>query len=192
MPLGEGPFTPEDFAEVSALAIAAWTAGLERDWSAPAGTLEWSCFTTADHTVDGVFSYALDLASGRLDVYPPFCELHALDGATPSDLVNGLLAVCTMLSAVIAAAPADARAVLFGLAQFGHGDPQDFAARGALELILHTYDVCTGLGVPFDPSREMCARLREHTRDWPGVRDTPATDDPWSDVLERSGRPRAG
>jgi hypothetical protein len=85
MPLGEGPFTPDDFAELSALVIAAWTSGLDRDWSAPAGTLEWSCFTTADHTIDCVFSYALFLASRRDDVYPPFTELHALDGATPSE-----------------------------------------------------------------------------------------------------------
>jgi hypothetical protein len=190
MPLGEGPFTADDFAELSAQVVAAWTAGLDRDWSAPAGTLEWTCVATADHTIDCVFSYALFLASRRDDVYPPFTELHALPGATPSDLVNGLLAVCTMLSAVIAAAPPDARAVIFGLGALGLGDPRDFAARGALELILHAHDVGTGLGVPFDPPRDLCARLREHTRDWPGVRDTHATDDPWSDLLARSGRAR--
>jgi hypothetical protein len=41
------------------------------------GTLEWSCFKTADHTVDCVFSYAFFLASRRTDRYPPFGELHA-------------------------------------------------------------------------------------------------------------------
>ena len=190
MPLGEGPFTPDDFAELAAAVIAAWTDALDRDWSAPAGTLEWSCFTTADHTVDGVFSYALDLASRRRDVYPPFTELHALDGAAASDLVNGLSAVCTMLSAVIATAPSDTRAVIFGIGKLGLGAPHDFAARGGLELILHAHDVCAGLGVPFDPPLDLCARLREHTRDWPGARDTAATADPWSDLLERSGRAR--
>ncbi|HEX4492842.1 MAG TPA: maleylpyruvate isomerase N-terminal domain-containing protein [Acidimicrobiia bacterium] len=186
MPLGGGPFTPDDFAELSAQVIAAWTAGLDHDWSAPAGALEWSCFTTADHTIDCVFSYALFLAARRDDVYPPFTELHALPGASPRDLVNGLSAVCTMLSAVVAAAPADARAIIFGAGPTGI--PQDFAARGGLELILHAHDVCRGLGVSFDPPRDLCARLRDHTHDWPGVRDTPVTDDPWSDVLARSGR----
>jgi hypothetical protein len=190
MPLGEGPFTPDDFADLSAQVIGALTHGLDRDWSAPAGTLEWSCATTIDHTVDCVFSYALFLAAGRDDGYPPFGELHALDGATPRDLVNGLAAVCTMLSAVIATAPSDTGAVIFGSRAFGLGDPSDFAARGALELILHAHDVCTGLDVPFDPPRELCARLREHTCDWPGTRDIHATDDPWSDLLARSGRPR--
>jgi hypothetical protein len=191
MPLGEGPFTADDFAELSALVIAAWTTGLDRDWSAPAGTLDWSCFATADHATDCVFSYAFFLASRRPDVYPPFTELHALPGATPSDLVNGMSTVCTMLSAVVATAPGDTRAVIFGIGELGLGDPSDFAARGGLELILHAYDVCAGLGVPFEPPPELCARLRDHTVDWPGVRDAEATDDPWSDLLERSGRPRA-
>jgi hypothetical protein len=190
MPLGEGPFTADDFAGLSAQVIATLTQGLDRDWSAPAGTLEWSCSTTIDHTVDCVFSYALFLAARRDDVYPPFGELHALEGATPGDLVNGLAAVCTMLSAVITTAPSNARAVIFGSGALGCGSPQDFAARGALELILHAHDVCSGLGVPFDPPRAMCARLRDHTRDWPGVRDIHATDDPWFDLLARSGRPR--
>ena len=190
MPLGEGPFTAADFSELSGLAVAAWTAGLDRDWSAPAGTLEWSCFQTADHAIDCVFSYALFLASRRPDVYPPFTELHALPGATPRDLVNGMAAVCEMLASAIAHAPADARAVIFGLGDLGLGTPQDFAARGGLELILHAHDVCTGLDVAFAPDRALCARLRDHTRDWPGVRDIPATDDAWSDVLARSGRPR--
>jgi hypothetical protein len=188
MPLGGGPFSPDDFAELSALVVAAWTAGLDRDWSARAGTLDWSCSTTADHTIDCVFSYALFLAARRRDVYPPFTELHALPGATPGDLVNGLAAVCEMLSAVIAHAPADASAIIFGAGPTGN--PRDFAARGGLELILHAHDVCAGLGVPFDPPRDLCARVRAHTDDWPGVGDIHETDDPWSDLLARSGRPR--
>ena len=78
--------------------MEAWESGLDRDWSVPAGTLEWSCFTTADHTVDCVFSYALFLASRRQDTYPNFTELHALPGASPADLLYGLRAVCTMLT----------------------------------------------------------------------------------------------
>ena len=184
------PFTAADFDELSRLVIDAWESGLDHDWSVPAGTLEWSCFTTADHTVDCVFSYALFLASRRQDQYPPFTELHTLPGAIPADVVNGLHAVSTMLLAVIAEAPPGTRAVISSPPFLATGTPQDFAARGGLELILHAHDVCTGLGVPFDPRRDLCERLLESTRTWPIGPEVDPTDDPWSDLLQRSGRPR--
>ena len=186
-----GPFTADDFERLSRFVVEAWKSGLDRDWSVPAGTLEWSCFRTADHTVDCVFSYAFFLASRRQDRYPPFGELHALADASPADLVNGLQAVSTLLTAVIMTAEPDTRAVIGLWPHLETGTPQDFAARGAHELILHAHDVCTGLGVPFDPPRDLCQRLWEHSRDWPmGVLANP-TADPWSNLLERSGRPRS-
>jgi hypothetical protein len=182
------PFTPADFELLSDLVIAAWESGLDADWSAPAGTLEWSCFRTADHTVDCVFSYALFLASGRQDDYPPFTELHALPEATPADVINGLRAVTTMLSAVIAASPPEARAVIRRRPTVVTAPPEDFAARGALEMVLHAHDVCSGLGVPFEPPLDVCSRLYSHTEPW-GVGEL-ARDrrDAWTDLLERSGR----
>ena len=121
-------FSPEDFSALSRLVLDAWRSGLDRDWSVPAGTLEWSCWKTADHTVDCVFSYAFFLASRRQDTYPPFAELHALPNATPADLVDGLQASATMLSAVIATAEPDARAVLGLWPHAQNGRPPDFAA----------------------------------------------------------------
>jgi len=183
-------FSPGDFAELTALVLDTWQSAVGRDWSVPAGTLEWSCWTTADHTVDCVFSYAFFLASQRRDSYPPFGELHALDGATPSDLIDGLRAATTMLSAVIEAGDPNVEAAI-GLWPFAlNGRPADFAARGALEMILHAHDVCTGLGVAFDPPRELCRRLRDTAQDWPGQAQLRPTDDPWTDLLERSGRAR--
>ncbi|MEY2451136.1 MAG: hypothetical protein QOD92_710 [Acidimicrobiaceae bacterium] len=186
------PFTVDDFAQLSTLVLDAWSSGLDRDWTAPAGTLEWSCFTTADHTIDCVFSYALFLASQKQDAYPNFGELHARPDATPQDLVDGLRAVTTMLTAVIATADPDVRAVIWHRPEAETAPPPDFAARGGLEMILHAHDVCAGLGVPFEPPPGLCARLFEHTRHWPFQPQTPPTSDPWADLLERSGRSRAG
>jgi hypothetical protein len=183
-------FSAEDFSALSRLVVEAWRSGVDRDWSVPAGTLEWSCWKTADHTVDCVFSYAFFLASRRQDSYPPFGELHALPNATPTDLVDGLQASATMLSAVIATAEPDARAVI-GLWPYAQtGTPRDFAARGALEMILHAHDVCTGLEIAFDPPDDVCARLRDDVAAWPGQAPLPPTGEPWSDLLERSGRGR--
>jgi hypothetical protein len=182
-------FTVADFEVVGALVLEAWASAVDLDWSVPAGSLEWSCLQTADHTIDCVFSYALFFASRKQDAYPNFGELHALPGATPSDMIDGLRAVDTMLAAVIATAPPDATAVIFGTADAGLGGPDDFAARGAHELILHGHDVCTGLGLRLDPPRDVCRRLLDHTSRWPRVPPVERTDDPWSDLLERSGRP---
>jgi hypothetical protein len=133
----DAQFTVDDFERLSGLVLDAWGSAVDRDWSVPAGTLEWSCFFTADHTVDCVFSYAFFLASRRLGTIPPFGELHALPGAAPLDLIDGLRASCAMLSAVIRAAEPGTRAVLWGLPCFEPGSPADFAARGGHELILH-------------------------------------------------------
>ena len=87
-------FAPEDFADLSALVLDAWRSAITRDWSAPAGTLEWSCWTTADHTVDCVFSYASFLASRR-HTLPPF-KLHhspSLHPSTPRRPCGAVIAV---------------------------------------------------------------------------------------------------
>jgi hypothetical protein len=190
VPIRDAHFTVDDFERLSGLVLDAWGSAVDRDWSVPAGTLEWSCFLTADHTVDCVFSYAFFLASRRLGTIPPFGELHALPGAAPLDLIDGLRASCMMLSAVIKAAEPGTRAVLWGLPGLAPGSPDDFAARGGHELILHAHDVCTGLGVPFDPPRDLCEGLRATTRAWPVGPEIEPTGDAWSDLLERSGRPR--
>jgi hypothetical protein len=65
-----GPFSREDLDAVAELVVGSWRSGLDRDWSVPAGTLEWSCGRTADHTVDSVLAIAFFLASRKQDGYP--------------------------------------------------------------------------------------------------------------------------
>jgi hypothetical protein len=170
----------DDLRRLSAHVIDTLGAAVDRDWSVPAGTLEWSCWQTLDHTVDCVFSYALFLASERTaHGYPAFGELHALPDATPADLVEGLRAVTTMLAAVIEAADPSVRAVI---RRDRLGAPVEFIDRGAHEMILHAHDICAGLDVPFDPPRDICAGILEAR----GIER--ASDDPWRDLLESSGR----
>lgn len=187
-------FSRADFDEVARLAVDAWRSGVDRDWSVPAGTLEWSCTKTADHTVDAVFAIALFLASRKEDGYPDWWhELTMGADAAPGDLVEALATVSRLLSAVIAVAEPDARAVIWRRPRVEVRGPEDFAPRGGLELVLHAHDVCAGLGIAFEPAAALCARLREHTRGWPhwtapGWSEPPATDDPWIDLLVASGR----
>lgn len=187
-------FTVSDLEELTELVCDAWTVGADSDWSATAGSLEWDCRTTADHAVDTVLAPAFFLASRNTEGYSDFGwdPFTMGDKATPRNLVDGLRTASRILTATVVAAEPGARAAIWRRPVVEVRPPADFVPRGAMELILHAHDVCLGLGVPFEPPAELAARLRDHTREWPmwgiwGGR-LGATDDPWRDLLEGSGR----
>ena len=194
---GAAGFSPDDFASLAGLAIETWSQGIERDWSVNAGTLDWTCRDTASHAIDTVFAPAMFLASRRQLAYPAFEPLRVQDDASVSDLIDGLVATTNMLVGVIATAPPNTRAIIRRSPAVETAAPREFAARGGLELILHTHDIAAGLELRFLPDPALCGRLREQTRDWPSpvtrqrpIKPWPDSGDPWSDLLERSGRPR--
>lgn len=114
--------------------VDAWRTGLDRDWSARAGTLEWSCAKTADHAVDALMAPAFFLASRRTDRYP--AGGWSLGGAAqPEMFIEGVEVGARILGSVVATTPDDVRAILFR--HYGTlGRPADFVPRGALELVL--------------------------------------------------------
>lgn len=193
---GSERFTAEDLHELSGIVARTWSSAADRDWSARAGTLEWSCLRTADHAVDCVYAPAFLLASRRTDGYPTVGADLTLGGAaTPGHLVESLEIATRMLAAVVRDADVDARAIIFRRPEAVLGAPEDFLARGAVELILHAHDVCCGLGVRFEPPPVLVRRLREHTRPWPmwSIAWTAPghSDDPWADLLAASERRRS-
>ena len=99
----------EHFDDAISSAVRTLASGLDRDWSQPAGTLTWTCRETADHVVDVLFSYALQLAAEAKTAYLPYDILHALPKARPGDIVDAMGGVGTMFAAVMSRAP-DARA----------------------------------------------------------------------------------
>jgi len=193
---GDERFTVADLYALSDLVAAAWTDASDRDWSVPAGTLAWSCTGTADHAVDCVYAPAFFLASRRVDGYPEVGLDLTLGGdATPARLVQSLQIATRMLAGVVNDAGSDVRAVIFRRPEVLTGAPEDFVPRAAAEFILHTHDVCEGLGVSFKPPSDLCYRLREHTRPWPmwtvaWAHGLGRSDDPWLDLVTASGRRR--
>ena len=192
---GDQRFAIADLYDLSELVAAAWTSSADRDWSARAGTLEWSCTATADHAVDCVYAPAFFLASRRQDAYPDAGrDLTMGDRADAARLVESLRIATRIVAGVVGDADPEVRAIIFRRPQALTGAPHDFPPRAALELILHAHDVCSGLGVPFEPSRDLCHRLREHTRPWPmwATWSVPlgTSDDAWGDLLAASGRAR--
>lgn len=186
-------FSCDDLEELTSVVAGAWRTAVDRDWSIPAGTLDWSCARTADHAVDTVLAPAFFLASRKLDGYPEFEPITLGPQARAEALVEGLETATRILSAVVRATEPSARAAIWGGPQVEVRGPEDFVPRGALELILHAHDVCTGVDVPFDPPEGLCERLRRHTQSWPlwnlpGWTQLAMTGTPWADLLRASGR----
>ncbi len=177
--------TADEFAAALDLVLAALAEVARGDWSAPAATSEWSCRTTLDHTVDCVFSYALQLASRSAGGFLPFTELHARPDAEPADIVDGLRAVGAMFVAVVRATPADVTAS-DGLVAM---DADGWCARAAYELLLHGHDVVRGLGGRLAPPPALCESVLASTDLWMLDRRRATGKDPWTDLLVGSGRP---
>jgi hypothetical protein len=155
------------------------------DWSVPAGPLEWSCWQTVDHVIGCVFSYAFQLASRAQNGFLPFQELHAMPAAQPSELVTGLRGITELFSGLLGSVPGDAEASdgVFML------DVDDWAARAAYEMLLHTHDVVVGLGARFDPPSPMCAWVIASPKLWMLDRGIATTKtNPWEALLVGSGR----
>jgi hypothetical protein len=190
-----GVFSRADLEALTAAVADAWRAGAGGNWSAQAGTVEWSCTRTADHAIDCTFAPAFFLASRKQDAYPDMGAVYTVGpDATPGQLVQALSVASRVLAAVVADADPEVRAVIRRRPEVMLAPPLDFLARGVCELILHAHDVCKGLGVPFDPPSEVCTHLIEHTADWPwsspGWSRPSPTDDPWGELLRASGRAR--
>lgn len=158
----------------------------ERDWSAPAGELEWTCQQTAAHVAHDLAKYAAQLAGRAQEKYLNFYLVIPSD-APPAEVVSVVGACGRLLSDSVAAAPAAARAW-----HWGPTDSTGFAAMGIGELLVHAYDIARGLGIDWRPPHELAevvvSRLVE----------TSYTDDPASLLLwatgraDLPGRPRVG
>ena len=176
----------DEFAQVLELVRSRLDSVAQEDWSRPAGTLEWTCWETLDHTVDCLFSYTLQVAAGAKSGFLPFNELHAEPGASPEDLLAGLRGVGSMFVAVVRLAPPET-AASDGVFSLGLSD---WCARAAYELSLHGHDVLSGLGAVLDLPDELCASIVASPALWMFDRDrASAASDPWTALLVGSGRP---
>lgn len=176
-----GPVTADDLAAAVAGRVEALRAGVDADWSVPAGVLEWSCRDTAEHLADDLFFYAAQLGSGIADHPLPFADATAYPGgsvgsirATADAGADGLLEVLAACGALLVATVRGARPGQRGFHVFGPADAEASAAMGMLETVVHTHDITQGLGLPHRPDPDVCARTL--ARLMPAV---DPTDDPW-------------
>jgi len=62
-------------------------------------------------------------------------------------------------------------------------DPSGFAAMGCDEILIHTADIAAGLGVVFQPTADLSARIVDRLFPW-----APTDIDQWQTLLWANGR----
>src|SRR4051794_6492934 len=129
--------------------LAALRPQVDRDWQVPAGPLEWSCQETAAHVANDLAKYAAQLAGRATDRYLPF-DLVPFPAATTTDILDIVAACGRLLAAVVERAGPAARAWHWGMA-----DAAGFAAMGVGEVLVHTHDITSGLGVDWWPPGDL-------------------------------------
>ena len=97
---------------------------------------------------------------------------------TIEQLLTFVRSQASVLARVCEASP-DARA----FHPAGMADAMGFAAMGCDEILVHTNDVCTGLGVAFAPAPDLCEKVVARLFPW-----APAHPDPWERMLWCNGR----
>lgn len=173
-----------DVDEAVAEMVRVLTPHASQDWQVRAGSLDWTCWTTAAHVAHDLLAYAAQVAAQPSSAYLP-CDLVIQTEAAPLDVLQVVTACGRLLSNALSAAGPDARAW-----HWGPTDPGGFAALGVNETLVHTYDIAQGLGISWLPPESLCAVVL--TRLFPDAPDgDPVQVLLWSTGrAELDGRPR--
>jgi Mycothiol maleylpyruvate isomerase N-terminal domain len=147
-----------------------------RDWRVPAGSLDWTCWTTAAHVAHDLMAYAGQLAAAADSSYLPF-DLVVHPDTAPQDVLRVVATAGRLLISAISVADPTLRAW-----HWGPTDPGGFAALGVNETLMHTHDITRGLAIDWRPPAALCAAVL--ARLFP---DAPSGD-PVSTLLWATGR----
>ncbi|MEU3552110.1 hypothetical protein [Streptomyces longwoodensis] len=186
------PVTADDLDLAVQLAVTLLREAPDGAWESKAGSLEWDCWETVEHLSDDLFAYAAQLgprtppSNGEVPFVwesrrpgGPANAVHADRAAGPAGLLQVLEACGALLVAMVRTTQSHVRAHHV----HGASDAEGFAAMGIVETVVHTYDLAQGLGLPWDPPADLCARVL--ARLFP---DAPTTTEPWATLLWATGR----
>ncbi|MFK4145835.1 GNAT family N-acetyltransferase [Streptomyces sp. NPDC004065] len=167
--------------EAVAGAVALLRTATDRDWEqVRAGRLEWSCRRTAEHIAGDLIAYAGQLTGRAQDGYVPF-EITLDDGTDNAGALDVITTTGALLAAAVRTTPRQVRA--FHPYPFRSANREGFAAMGVAEVLLHTHDIATGLGLAYEPPARLCEDVL--TRLFPHVRPGDAA---WPTLLWATGR----
>ncbi|TDP97415.1 maleylpyruvate isomerase N-terminal domain-containing protein [Labedaea rhizosphaerae] len=155
-------------------------------WAADVPFMKQTVSGTVLHIAQCLLWYSVDLSAGPPEL--PTVELQVKTDVPPADALRTLTTAARLLAAAVDAATPDAR----GWHPAGLADASGFAAMGCDELLVHTGDIGTALGVPFQPPDALAAATLHRLFPWaPEV-------EPWpgllwaNDRMDLPDRPRPG
>lgn len=172
---------PADLLRAASLCSETLAPAADADWTVPAGDIGETCRETIDHVVSTQTFYASHLASGA-PARLPRLRKHDLD-APLEDVLELVPAAAAVLAAVARGSGPGVRA----FHPAGMADPEGFLAMGSDEILVHTGDIATGLGVTFAPPADLCARVVARLFPW-----APSDTDPWATLQWANGRAPLG
>jgi hypothetical protein len=146
---------PDSVEAAAAAVVAVLRPGVDADWSVRAGDLEWSVDRTVTHMTGAVGKYALYLSS-RSTRYIAVRVVPSED-ATRQERLEAIEGCAAALAGVAGTAPQDAH----GFHVTGMRSAGQFLAMACNELLVHIYDVTSGLGLPYQPPEELCRLVIE-------------------------------
>jgi hypothetical protein len=168
------------FEDVLAAAEAAHNTlapAVDHDWTVPSGDVEWDCRYTLDHISNALIFYAGSLATNATERIRNV--RNPGDGLLIGDLLESLKISAAILARVIEAQPSSAR----GFHPAGMADPSGFAGMACDEILVHTSDIAAGLGVVFQPTADLSAKVVGRLFPW-----APTDIDQWQTLLWANGR----
>jgi hypothetical protein len=169
---------PDDVVAAAATVEAALRPVAGHDWSVRAGPLDWDVERTITHKNGATAKYTLYLAS-RCEHFIGLSVTRWPD-ATNEEVIDSVVPVATGLAAVAAITPPDVRAYHVT----GPSSAADYVARACVELLVHTDDALSGLGVAFAPPADLCRRVLAQR-----CPDAARPGNPWHGLLAANGRP---
>jgi hypothetical protein len=169
---------PDDVVAAAATTEAALRPVAHRDWSVRAGPLDWNVERTITHMIGATAKYTLYLAS-RCEHFIGLSVTRWPD-ATNEEVIDSIVPVAKGLAAVAAVTPPHVRAYHVT----GPSSATGYVGRACVELLVHTDDALSGLGVAFGPPADLCRRVL--AQQFP---DAAGAGNAWHGLLAANGRP---
>lgn len=172
---------PDDVVAAAATVEAALRPVADRDWSVRAGPLDWNVERTITHMIGATAKYTLYLAS-RCEHFIGLSVTRWPD-ATNEEVIDSVVPVAAGLAAVAAVTPPGVRAYHVT----GPSSAADYVGRACVELLVHTDDALSGLGLAFVPPADLCQRVL--AQQFP---DAAGPNNAWHGLLAANGRQHPG
>jgi len=153
------------------------TSAMELDWDRPIPEMTWSVREVVAHISDVLLWYSTDLSAGTGELSTMDLKVRATE--PPERLIATLTAFSNTLAYVVDGVPPGQR----GFHPDGMADSTGFAAMGCDELLVHTRDAATGLGLDFEPPEVLSGLIVRRLFPW-----APKDAEPWPALLWANGR----